>query len=137
MHRAVGPARNNCGVNAGKLAAHRSRLDVRILQDERVTVWYTAPTAIRMLMKTNDEVVRKYDKGFRYNIGRDSVRHASPQRMHSSKMLDANRLSERLTLPVRTQRERDQQPSNVVDAEFTNASDGGGSATVNEEEPPL
>jgi acetyl-CoA synthetase len=32
-----------------------------ILQDERVTVWYTAPTAIRMLMKTGDEVVRKYD----------------------------------------------------------------------------
>ena len=33
----------------------------RILQDERITVWYTAPTAIRMLMKTGDEVVRKYD----------------------------------------------------------------------------
>ena len=33
----------------------------RILQDERVTVWYTAPTAIRMLMKTGDEVVQKYD----------------------------------------------------------------------------
>jgi acetyl-CoA synthetase len=32
-----------------------------ILQDERVTVWYTAPTAIRMLMKTGEEVVRKYD----------------------------------------------------------------------------
>jgi acetyl-CoA synthetase len=33
----------------------------RILQDERVTVWYTAPTAIRMLMKTGEEVVGKYD----------------------------------------------------------------------------
>jgi acetyl-CoA synthetase len=33
----------------------------RILQKERVTVWYTAPTAIRMLMKTGEEVVRKYD----------------------------------------------------------------------------
>jgi len=33
----------------------------RILQDERVTVWYTAPTAIRMLMKTGEEVARKYD----------------------------------------------------------------------------
>jgi acetyl-CoA synthetase len=32
-----------------------------ILQDERVTVWYTAPTAIRMLMKTGEEVARKYD----------------------------------------------------------------------------
>jgi len=33
----------------------------RILQDERVTVWYTAPTAIRMLMKTGEETARKYD----------------------------------------------------------------------------
>ena len=33
----------------------------RILQDERVTVWYTAPTAIRMLMKTGPEVAWKYD----------------------------------------------------------------------------
>jgi acetyl-CoA synthetase len=33
----------------------------RILQDERVTVWYTAPTAIRMLMKTGDEIAHKYD----------------------------------------------------------------------------
>jgi acetyl-CoA synthetase len=33
----------------------------RILQKERVTVWYTAPTAIRMLMKTGEEVARKYD----------------------------------------------------------------------------
>jgi acetyl-CoA synthetase len=33
----------------------------RILQKEQVTVWYTAPTAIRMLMKTGEEVVRKYD----------------------------------------------------------------------------
>jgi acetyl-CoA synthetase len=33
----------------------------RILQNEQVTVWYTAPTAIRMLMKTGEEVARKYD----------------------------------------------------------------------------
>jgi len=33
----------------------------RILQDQRVTVWYTAPTAIRMLMKLGAEPVRKYD----------------------------------------------------------------------------
>ncbi len=32
-----------------------------ILQQERVTVWYTAPTAIRMLMKVGAEVVREYD----------------------------------------------------------------------------
>lgn len=33
----------------------------RILQEERVTVWYTAPTAIRMMMKGGAELVRKYD----------------------------------------------------------------------------
>jgi acetyl-CoA synthetase len=32
----------------------------RILQDERVTVWYTAPTAIRLLMKAGAAVARKY-----------------------------------------------------------------------------
>jgi acetyl-CoA synthetase len=33
----------------------------RILQDHKVTVWYTAPTAIRMLMREDPTVVRKYD----------------------------------------------------------------------------
>jgi acetyl-CoA synthetase len=33
----------------------------RILQDHRVTVWYTAPTAIRMLMKAGADLVQKYD----------------------------------------------------------------------------
>jgi acetyl-CoA synthetase len=32
-----------------------------ILRDERVTVWYTAPTAIRMLMKAGDELARAAD----------------------------------------------------------------------------
>lgn len=32
-----------------------------ILQAQKVTVWYTAPTAIRMLMKAGAEVTRKYD----------------------------------------------------------------------------
>jgi acetyl-CoA synthetase len=31
------------------------------LQRERVTVWYTAPTAIRMLMKAGQELPRRYD----------------------------------------------------------------------------
>jgi acetyl-CoA synthetase len=35
----------------------------RVLQDERVTVWYTAPTAIRMLMKAGPEPVRSHDLG--------------------------------------------------------------------------
>jgi acetyl-CoA synthetase len=33
----------------------------RILQDERVTVWYTAPTAIRMMMKSGTALPRQYD----------------------------------------------------------------------------
>jgi acetyl-CoA synthetase len=33
----------------------------RTLQEQRVTVWYTAPTAIRMMMKAGVELVRKYD----------------------------------------------------------------------------
>jgi acetyl-CoA synthetase len=33
----------------------------RILEQQKVTVWYTAPTAIRMLMKLGSDVVRKYD----------------------------------------------------------------------------
>jgi acetyl-CoA synthetase len=33
----------------------------RTLQDQRVTVWYTAPTAIRMLMKAGTELPGRYD----------------------------------------------------------------------------
>jgi acetyl-CoA synthetase len=33
----------------------------RILQDQKVTVWYTAPTAIRMLMKAGAEFVKRFD----------------------------------------------------------------------------
>ena len=33
----------------------------RILQDEKVRVWYTAPTAIRMLMKLGPELPRRFD----------------------------------------------------------------------------
>jgi acetyl-CoA synthetase len=33
----------------------------RILQDERVNVWYTAPTALRMLMRVGAEAAREYD----------------------------------------------------------------------------
>ena len=32
-----------------------------LLQDQKVTVWYTAPTAVRMMMKIGTEVIRKYD----------------------------------------------------------------------------
>jgi acetyl-CoA synthetase len=33
----------------------------RIIQDQKVSVWYTAPTAIRMLMKAGTALARKYD----------------------------------------------------------------------------
>jgi len=33
----------------------------RILQDQKVTVWYTAPTAIRMLMKTGADFPKRFD----------------------------------------------------------------------------
>ncbi len=33
----------------------------RILQDQRVSVWYTAPTAIRMMMKAGSEVAKRFD----------------------------------------------------------------------------
>jgi acetyl-CoA synthetase len=33
----------------------------RILQDQKVTVWYTAPTAIRMLMKAGADFARRFD----------------------------------------------------------------------------
>ncbi len=32
-----------------------------ILQNQKVSVWYTAPTAIRMLMKAGSDPIRKYD----------------------------------------------------------------------------
>ena len=33
----------------------------RLLADQRVTVWYTAPTAIRMLMRAPEELIKRYD----------------------------------------------------------------------------
>ncbi|MEZ7237131.1 acetate--CoA ligase [Rhodococcus sp. GXMU-t2271] len=32
----------------------------RILQDQQISVWYTAPTAVRMLMRAGPEVARRY-----------------------------------------------------------------------------
>ncbi len=34
---------------------------LRILQDHKVNVWYTAPTAVRMMMRLEEEMVRQYD----------------------------------------------------------------------------
>jgi acetyl-CoA synthetase len=45
-------------VDAGDFDAERW---YRIIQEQRVTVWYTAPTAIRMLMKAGAELARRFD----------------------------------------------------------------------------
>jgi acetyl-CoA synthetase len=51
-----------CGVtNLVVEAEFEAELWYRILEQQKVTVWYTAPTAIRMLMKLGSEAVRKYD----------------------------------------------------------------------------
>jgi len=47
-----------CILDAGEFDAERWW---RILQDEGVTVWYTAPTAIRMLMRAGTELARSFD----------------------------------------------------------------------------
>ncbi|HET7847267.1 MAG TPA: acetate--CoA ligase, partial [Acidimicrobiia bacterium] len=47
-----------CVVDEGDFEADRW---YRIIQDEAVNVWYTAPTAVRMLMKVGAEVAREYD----------------------------------------------------------------------------
>jgi acetyl-CoA synthetase len=33
----------------------------RIIQEQKVTIWYTAPTAVRMMMKAGTEIIRKYN----------------------------------------------------------------------------
>ncbi|MFI7644283.1 acetate--CoA ligase [Nonomuraea sp. NPDC049400] len=45
-------------VDAGEFDARRW---YRVLQNQRVTVWYSAPTALRMLMRSGDELPREYD----------------------------------------------------------------------------
>ena len=45
-------------VDDGDFDAHRW---YRTLQDQKVTVWYTAPTALRMLMKAGAPVARDFD----------------------------------------------------------------------------
>jgi len=47
------------------LVSYEGRFDAKtwysILQRYGITVWYTAPTALRMLMKAGDEVVKEFD----------------------------------------------------------------------------
>lgn len=47
-------------VDEGELEADRW---YRLLQDQGVTVWYTAPTALRMLMRAGSEAAAPYDLG--------------------------------------------------------------------------
>ncbi|MCF6158885.1 MAG: acetate--CoA ligase [wastewater metagenome] len=51
-----------CGIS---LYVYDGRFDAakwyESIQNHKITVWYTAPTALRMLMKAGDEVIEKYD----------------------------------------------------------------------------
>jgi len=51
--------------NGATMIVDEAEFDVErwygIIQDHRVTVWYSAPTAIRMLMRAGAEVARKFD----------------------------------------------------------------------------
>jgi acetyl-CoA synthetase len=51
--------------NGTTLIVDQSEFDAerwyRILQKQKITVWYTAPTAIRMLMKVGAEIARQFD----------------------------------------------------------------------------
>jgi acetyl-CoA synthetase len=51
--------------NGATLVVDQAEFDAerwyRILRDHNITVWYTAPTAIRMLMKAGAEVAKRFD----------------------------------------------------------------------------
>jgi len=51
--------------NAATLIVDQAEFDAerwyRILEQQKVTVWYTAPTAIRMLMKAGAEIAKRFD----------------------------------------------------------------------------
>ncbi len=52
-------------VNGATLIVDQAEFDAerwyRILEEQKVTVWYTAPTAIRMLMKAGTELAKRFD----------------------------------------------------------------------------
>ena len=43
------------------MVAFRQNSDHSMIEDFKVTIWYTAPTALRMLMSAGDDIVEKYD----------------------------------------------------------------------------
>ncbi len=51
--------------NGATLVVDQAEFDAerwyRILQDQKITVWYTAPTAIRMLMKVGADIAKRFD----------------------------------------------------------------------------
>ena len=56
----IGPWANGvtqCVLDAG----FKAESWYRFIEKNRITVWYSAPTAIRSLMKEGDEIVRRYD----------------------------------------------------------------------------
>jgi acyl-coenzyme A synthetase/AMP-(fatty) acid ligase len=67
-HLALGEPR----VDADRRGGVRPRTLVRTVQDEKVEVWYSAPTAIRMMMREGADVAKGYDfssLGFLASVG--------------------------------------------------------------------
>jgi acetyl-CoA synthetase len=56
----ISPLTNGCTLIVDQAEFDAERW-YRILQEEKVTVWYTAPTAIRSLMRVGDDLPRQYD----------------------------------------------------------------------------
>lgn len=63
----------------------------RILEEQRVTVWYTAPTAIRMLMRAPDDQLR------RFNLSRLRLVHSVGEPLNPEAVLWGERV---LGLPI-------------------------------------
>ncbi len=56
----ISPLSNQCALIVDQAEFEVERW-YRTLEREKVTVWYTAPTAIRMLMKAGAEIARRFD----------------------------------------------------------------------------
>jgi acyl-coenzyme A synthetase/AMP-(fatty) acid ligase len=53
-----------------------------------VTIWYTAPTAVRMMMKAGTEIIRKYDlSSLRFiavSASRSTLKRSGPRSVRSA-----------------------------------------------------
>ena len=88
----------------------------RILEEQKVTVWYTAPTAIRMLMKAGAAIAKRFDlSSLRFmasvgeplnpeavGVGRRGLRQAVPRQL----VADRDRRDHDLEFPVHGRKAR-------------------------------